>query len=132
MSKQAASSDEWIQRAASPDDLRAEGWSVAVHNDYRQNGEPHTFWLLTKENACIKGEGKTDSEALNMIRRYAASQTAPEPKEDMCSNSANAVGPCSAASSGETIYAGSVCPIASTIVSVPTSTTVPPAPAAKP
>lgn len=35
--------------------LRSEGWSVAVHNDYRLNGEPHTFWLFTKGNVCAKG-----------------------------------------------------------------------------
>jgi hypothetical protein len=46
------------------DKLRADGWVVAVHNDYRQNGEAHTFWLLTKGNRFIKGEGRTDPEAL--------------------------------------------------------------------
>lgn len=55
--------------ARSADDLRAKGWSVAVHNDYRINGEPHTFWLLTHGDRAIKGEGKTDVEALNQIRR---------------------------------------------------------------
>jgi|ERR1051326_3192051 hypothetical protein len=44
--------------------LRAEGWSVAVHNDYRLNGESYTFWLLTKHDRFIKGEGRTDAEAL--------------------------------------------------------------------
>jgi hypothetical protein len=64
-----------------PDDIRALGWTVAVHNDYRLNGEPHTFWLFTKPNptftpgnpfggydCCVKGEGKTDAEALNAVR----------------------------------------------------------------
>lgn len=32
------------------DDLRAAGWSVAVHNDYQQGGERRTFWLLTNPN----------------------------------------------------------------------------------
>lgn len=32
---------------ASPDDLRAKGWSVAVHNDYRLGGKRMTFWLFT-------------------------------------------------------------------------------------
>ena len=46
--------------------LRVDGWSVAVHNDYRLNGEPHTFWLWTHPNGrWIKGEGKTDAEALS-------------------------------------------------------------------
>lgn len=51
-----------------PDDLRALGWSVAVHNDYRLNGTHHTFWLLSKGNQCRKGEGHTDAEALDQIR----------------------------------------------------------------
>lgn len=51
-----------------PDDLRFMGWSVAVHNDYRVNGVPHTFWLLTKNGRAIKGEGETDGEALNIVR----------------------------------------------------------------
>jgi hypothetical protein len=44
--------------------LRAAGWAVAVHNDYQQNGKPHTFWLFTKGNRCAKGEGRSDAEAL--------------------------------------------------------------------
>lgn len=56
-------------RASSPDDLRAQGLTVAVHNDYRQNGHPHTFWLFTTpESVAIKGEGRTDAEALNQVR----------------------------------------------------------------
>jgi hypothetical protein len=50
------------------DDIRALGWTVAVHNDYRQNGEAHTFWLFTKNGRAIKGEGRTDAEALNQVR----------------------------------------------------------------
>lgn len=54
---------------ALPDDLRAAGWTVAVHNDYRQNGEAHTFWLFTRGTRAVKGEGRTDAEALNNARR---------------------------------------------------------------
>lgn len=50
------------------DDIREAGWAVAVHNDYRQGGVPMTFWLFTKGNVCVKGEGKTDAEALDQIR----------------------------------------------------------------
>lgn len=71
----ALSQNEWgltealdIARASSPDDIRAQGWSVAVHNDYRQNGMPHTFWLFTKDGRAVKGEGRTDAEALNFVR----------------------------------------------------------------
>jgi len=45
--------------------LRSEGWMVAVHNDYRQGGKLHTFWLFTHHSGrYIKGEGKTDEEAI--------------------------------------------------------------------
>ncbi len=44
--------------------LRAAGWAVAVHNDYRLGGKPHTFWLFTRGDAAIKGEGPTDEFAL--------------------------------------------------------------------
>jgi hypothetical protein len=52
----------------SPDDLRQLGYTVAVHNDYRQHGKSRTFWLMTKGNICVKGEGFTDAEALDEIR----------------------------------------------------------------
>lgn len=51
-----------------PEDIRALGWAVAVHNDYRLDGVKHTFWLFTKSDRCMKGEGLTDAEALNEIR----------------------------------------------------------------
>lgn len=53
---------------SSPNDLRKLGWSVAVHNDYKLNSENYTFWLMIKGNIALKGEGKTDEEALNQIR----------------------------------------------------------------
>jgi hypothetical protein len=53
---------------SSPDDIRAAGWVVAAHNDYRQDGQAHTFWLFTKGHRNVKGEGLTDAEALNQIR----------------------------------------------------------------
>lgn len=58
------------------DDIRALGWSVAVHNDYRLNGEPHTFWLFTKDGRAVKGEGRTDAEALAQVS--AALSPAPQ------------------------------------------------------
>jgi hypothetical protein len=46
--------------------LRADGWTVAVHNDYRHAGQSFTFWLWTHPNGrWIKGEGSTDAEALS-------------------------------------------------------------------
>jgi hypothetical protein len=52
-----------------PSDLRCDGWSVAVHNDYRQDGKDYTFWLLTKGNVAVKGEGRNDAEALDIVRK---------------------------------------------------------------
>lgn len=60
------------------DDIRAQGWTVAVHNDYRLNHEPHTFWLFTKGDRNVKGEGRTDDEALNQVRAAIASFSADE------------------------------------------------------
>lgn len=53
--------------------LRAAGWAVAVHNDYRQDGEPRTFWLFTHPTGrWIKGEGRTDAEALAQCAALAS------------------------------------------------------------
>lgn len=56
--------------------LRGEGWSVAVHNDfYRLNGEAHTFWLLIHPSGrWVRGEGRTDDEALAAVSRSALTQ----------------------------------------------------------
>lgn len=52
-----------------PSDIRAQGWMVAVHNDYKLNGVDHTFWLFTnREGKYVKGEGFTDEEALDKVR----------------------------------------------------------------
>jgi hypothetical protein len=66
-----AAEDARVQelRAASPDDIRALGWTVACHNDYRQLGEIFTFWLFTRGSSCVKGEGKTDADALSSVRK---------------------------------------------------------------
>ena len=49
--------------------LRAAGWMVAVHNDYRQDGKLMTFWLFTRDGVAVKGEGATDDEALAQVFR---------------------------------------------------------------
>lgn len=56
--------------SSSADDLRERGLTVAVHNDYRLHGEAYTFWLFIDESTGLsyKGEGKTDTEALNKVR----------------------------------------------------------------
>lgn len=63
-------------RESLPNDIRAKGWSVAAHNDYRLGGGAFTFWLFTKDGRAVKGEGRTDAEALNEVR--AAITAAPE------------------------------------------------------
>ena len=69
----AAEAREAKLREALVDDLRQQGWSVAVHNDYRQDGRYVTFWLLTRRNGhWIKGEGETDAQALNQCRAALA------------------------------------------------------------
>lgn len=68
--------------------LRAKGWMVGVHNDYRLDKKTYTFWLFTKENVCIKGEAETDAEALvictNQIDKYEKSLII-APPEDIAS-----------------------------------------------
>lgn len=58
--------------------LRERGWRVAVHNDYRLNGSDMTFWLMTHGNGLyLKGEGKTDMDALIEIDAQARTVFAP-------------------------------------------------------
>jgi hypothetical protein len=53
-------------------DLRAAGWRVAVHNDYRLNGVDMTFWLMTHPSGVYaQGEAATDIEALQQIKSQA-------------------------------------------------------------
>lgn len=65
-----------MQSRSIPDDIRAAGWTVAIHNDYRQDGFSHTFWLFTMKAEIpgngdgwyVMGEGRTDAEALDVVR----------------------------------------------------------------
>lgn len=59
--------------------LRSAGWMVAVHNDYRLNGRRMTFWLFTKGDRAVKGEGETDSEALAQVAAQVAALEAKTP-----------------------------------------------------
>jgi hypothetical protein len=54
--------------------MRAKGWTVAVHNDYRQGGQFMTFWLFTHPTGghFVKGEGRTDDVALAECMRSAS------------------------------------------------------------
>lgn len=52
--------------------MRTDGWAVAVHNDYRLAGKPHTFYLFTHPcGVWAKGEGATDYDALMAAREDA-------------------------------------------------------------
>jgi hypothetical protein len=42
--------------------LRDLGWNVAVHNDYRQRGTLHTFWLFTCSGVEVHAEGPVEHE----------------------------------------------------------------------
>lgn len=60
--------------------LRDAGWRVACHNDYRQGGEDHTFWLLTHPSGIfVKGEGPTDMDALMQCDEAARKIFKPSP-----------------------------------------------------
>lgn len=60
--------------------LRQDGWRVAVHNDYRLNGDDMTFWLMTHISGFyLKGEGKTDMDALMEIDAQARKLFATSP-----------------------------------------------------
>ena len=60
--------------------LRENGWRVAAHNDYRIDGKDMTFWLLTHPcGTWIKGEGRTDAEALAQCEAVARKMFRPSP-----------------------------------------------------
>jgi hypothetical protein len=67
--------DDWMERDLESRGMfellrqfRRDGWRVAVHNDYMQDGQLRTFWLLTFGNWCVRGEGPTDYAALQICR----------------------------------------------------------------
>ncbi len=62
--------------------LRDDGWTVAAHNDYQQDGESFTFWLLTHpDGRYVQGEGRTDTDALDRCFAMAAKTFMPPPIE---------------------------------------------------
>lgn len=65
-SMEGVTSDSKLQLTYS---IRARGWAVGVHNDYRSNGVPSTFWMFTKGDFCVRGEGPNDEIALAIVRR---------------------------------------------------------------
>lgn len=78
-------------------ELRDKGLMVAVHNDYRLNGERHTFWLFTTpDGRAIKGEGRTDEEALSQVRAALARPSPParEHRPDCEADAGDMAGEC--------------------------------------
>ncbi|MEE8607168.1 MAG: hypothetical protein V3S55_06175 [Nitrospiraceae bacterium] len=61
--------------------MRERGWMVAAHNDYHKDGEFWTFWLFVKGNRAVKGEGKTDFEALCIAEDESFKPAKPEPED---------------------------------------------------
>lgn len=52
--------------------LRVAGWTVAVHNDYRQDGRLMTFWLFTHpDGSWLKGEAESDLQAVLEVMSQA-------------------------------------------------------------
>ncbi len=49
-------------------ELQDAGWAVVGHHDYRQDGDSHTFWGLSKGNEYAHGEGLTDLAALRRVQ----------------------------------------------------------------
>lgn len=64
--------------------LRDKGWRVAVHNDYRQDGQDMTFWLLTRVDShlYVKGEGTSDADALRQCAADAETLFTATPKKE--------------------------------------------------
>jgi hypothetical protein len=54
--------------------IRAKGWMVVTHNDYRLHGRRYTFWGFShpETGRFVKGEGLTDAQALEEIWRKIA------------------------------------------------------------
>lgn len=45
--------------------LRCNGWTVAIHNDYKIHDVLYTFWLFTHSSGVwIKGESQSDALAV--------------------------------------------------------------------
>ncbi len=64
----------------SADDLRLNGLVVTAHADYRNaGGIPVTYWILTYEKdgtrLAFRGDGPTDADALDEVRRKFAKHT---------------------------------------------------------
>lgn len=52
--------------------LRDAGWMAAAHNDSIHDNVFHTFWLFTHQSGrFLKGEGRTDHEAVSLILAQA-------------------------------------------------------------
>lgn len=65
--------------ASSPDDLRAIGFRVQAHHDYRDiSGIPRTFWRLERGGKIVIGTGANDADALNTCRDHVGLPIRPD------------------------------------------------------
>jgi len=64
------------------DELRANGWWIGVHNDFKEpNGERKTFYLFTHPDSglYVSAEGTTDYLAIRECAFLAKQKFAPSP-----------------------------------------------------
>jgi hypothetical protein len=59
------------------------GWSIVGMNHYHVSGERRLFVAMTRENCCIKVEGRDDGRLWNALRAKAAA-AAVEIKQSIC------------------------------------------------
>jgi len=74
----------WRRFRSLPDDLREHGLTVQVHHDFMADDGRGVMWLMTgvvgldkhgkPQSMAFKGQGKTDQEALDLIRAQYANQ----------------------------------------------------------
>ena len=49
------------------DSLRDRGWVIGCHNDYRQGGVLHTYYLFTNGDFKVQGEAVGDMMAIDQV-----------------------------------------------------------------
>ena len=56
-------------------DLRARGWNVAVHSDYKQDGEVMSYWLLVHPDGMwVEGSGANIEVLKTIFKKVSAQQ----------------------------------------------------------
>lgn len=52
-----------------PDDLLKQGWELVTHKTVLRDGSPQIVWIFSKGSRILKGEGVSDIQALDEVRR---------------------------------------------------------------